>query len=159
MINYFKDCKSIEEVKETYRRLALKHHPDAGGDNDTMRIINLQYDEMKDKKFEGINFKTGEKYETTFNPFDGFRDIIDKLIRVKGIEIEVCGTWIWVSGDTKPHKDTLSNIGLKYSANKTAWYWHGGKYRRRSKKNYSLDEIREMYGSEKVEKEKEVRIA
>ena len=34
---------TIEAVKQAYRRLALQHHPDMGGDPDEMARINLAY--------------------------------------------------------------------------------------------------------------------
>jgi curved DNA-binding protein CbpA len=30
-MRYFNDCKTIEEVKATYKRLAKQHHPDCEG--------------------------------------------------------------------------------------------------------------------------------
>lgn len=28
---YFKNCGTLEELKKQYRRLAMKYHPDCGG--------------------------------------------------------------------------------------------------------------------------------
>lgn len=30
--DYFKDCNSLDEARKTYYRLAMKFHPDKGGD-------------------------------------------------------------------------------------------------------------------------------
>jgi hypothetical protein len=29
------------------------------------------------------------------------------------VEIEICGLWVWVGGETKKHKDTLKAAGYK----------------------------------------------
>jgi len=42
-MNYFKECKTVSEVKKIYRKLALKNHPDKGGNLQTMQSINAQY--------------------------------------------------------------------------------------------------------------------
>jgi len=162
-INFFSNCHTIEEIKKRYRKLAQKFHPDhGGGDGETMKQINLQYEKFKNVKFKGYNHETKKEYSTTFDPFDGYREIIDKLINLEGITIELCGTWLWVGGNTKPNKEYLSEIGLKYSSKKIMWYWHPGSFRKKSKKNMTIDEIRNKYGSETVnrtEKEQKQAIA
>lgn len=77
----------------------------------------------------------------------------------EGIEIEVCGSWVWVTGDTKPHKEELKALSFRWSSNKSAWYFHRDGYKKRSKKSLTLDEIRGYYGSEKIEKEGSGKIA
>ena len=47
-MRYFENCNTIEELKAEYRRLAMKNHPDRGGDEETMKAINQQYDEAFD---------------------------------------------------------------------------------------------------------------
>ena len=37
---YFDNCKDKNEVKAMYRKLAMKYHPDRGGDDKTMAEIN-----------------------------------------------------------------------------------------------------------------------
>lgn len=154
MTNYFQDCQTIEQIKKRYRELAQKHHPDHGGSPKTMKEINLQYEAFRNKKFTGVNHETGKTYEANFNPFDGYREIIDKLINLSDITIELCGTWLWVTGETKQHKDILKELNFKFSGKKLAWYWKPGKsYRKKSKRELTIEEIRNLYGSEKVNKD------
>jgi len=40
----FKDCVTISDIKTKYRRLAKKHHPDVGGNVETFRTLNIQYE-------------------------------------------------------------------------------------------------------------------
>ncbi len=43
-MKYFAQCKNLEALKKEFRRLAMIHHPDRGGDVETMKEINNEYD-------------------------------------------------------------------------------------------------------------------
>lgn len=45
-MTYFKNVKSLEDLKNQFRELARKNHPDAGGDAETMKAINQEYDQL-----------------------------------------------------------------------------------------------------------------
>ncbi|MBS0350771.1 MAG: hypothetical protein JSR33_06240, partial [Proteobacteria bacterium] len=34
------------------------------------------------------------------------------------LEIEICGAWIWLSGDTRPHKELLKQNGFRWAPKK-----------------------------------------
>ena len=48
-----------------------------------------------------------------------------KLAELNGVTVTESGTWLWASGDTKPHKDALKALGFRWSKKRTAWYWKG----------------------------------
>ena len=122
-MKYFAIIKTLEELKKEYKRLALENHPDRGGDVEVMKAINAEYDIMFNRvKDIHINAK-GETYtkENTEAPSE-FKDIIDKLIRMEGLEIEIIGCFIWLSGNTKAHKDNIKALGFKWHSTKQMWY-------------------------------------
>lgn len=43
---YFVNVRSLEDLKSQYRVLAHKHHPDLGGDQDAMKAVNNEYDQL-----------------------------------------------------------------------------------------------------------------
>lgn len=43
---YFKNVKSFEDLKEQFKALAKKNHPDCGGDAETMKAINAEFDTL-----------------------------------------------------------------------------------------------------------------
>lgn len=43
---YFKNVKSFEDLKEQFKALAKRNHPDCGGDAETMKAINAEYDAL-----------------------------------------------------------------------------------------------------------------
>jgi len=151
--NYFQNCSTIEEIKKQYRKLAQQFHPDHNRDTDTNEImteINSQYEKFRYQKFTATNHETNKTYEQTFDPFDGYRELINKLINIPNITIELCGSWLWITGETKQYKELLKEIGFTFSGKKCAWYWKPGTFRKKSKKELNLDEIRNLYGSETV---------
>lgn len=45
-MKYFANIKTLDDLKKEFRRLAMIHHPDRGGDVETMKEINNEYDMM-----------------------------------------------------------------------------------------------------------------
>lgn len=158
-LNYFSDCHSIEQIKKRYRELAKKYHPDHNKDTNTNKImaeINLQYEQQKGRTFTSVNHETGKTYEQNFDPFDGYRELIDALLKIPSITIELCGTWLWVTGVKKEDKEKqaiLKELKFTYSSKKIAWYWKPGTYRKKSKRELTIEEIRNLYGSNRVQRE------
>lgn len=155
-MKYFVNCKCSEDLKEEYRRLCKEFHPDVSGRDTTaeMQKINAEYDLMfgRLKNIRRSTKNPGETYtasqETTETP-EEFREIISKIIHLD-VEIEIIGSWIWVTGNTFPYKDTLKAAGFRWCHNKKAWSWHKAEDRKKSRKTFDLDEIRGIFGSEKV---------
>jgi len=151
--NYFEDAKTLEDVKQLYKKLARELHPDCNPGKDTtadFQRMQQQYNEaFKRLKNVHVN-KDGETYtkETEETP-EQYADIINALLRCPGLMIELCGSWLWITGNTREHTDTLKALHFRWSRNKSAWYFHFEPYRKHSKKSVDLDTIRSMYGSQR----------
>lgn len=77
--------------------------------------------------------------------------IIDKIKDIPGIDAEICGRWLWVSGSTKEHANMLKSAGLRWARQKQKWYWRPADARRkRGGKPWHMQKIRETYGSEDI---------
>jgi len=142
--------ETLEELKVMYRKLATQHHPDKGGDTATMQAVNNEYDELFPRLKDTHKTKEGKTYtarQATTETADQFKDLIDQLMKMDDIVIEVIGCFVWVTGDTKPHKEQLKALKFQWHSKKKAWYLAPENYRKRSRKDYGLDEIRDMYGS------------
>ena len=138
----------MDELKKEYRRLCMIHHPDLGGDTATMQEINAEYEKRFNLLKNQHNAQADENRKTTEAP-EEFINIINALIKFPGIIVELCGSWLWISGDTRPVKDDLKAAGCRWSNNKKMWYWHhaenGSMYHKGTK---TIGEIRMKYGSQ-----------
>ena len=146
--NYFNNPKTLEELKKQYRELAMKHHPDMGGSDEAMKAVNAEYDRLFPKLKNVHQNKDGETYEReTAETSEFFKDLISELMKLDGITIEIIGCFVWVTGDTRPNKDRLRALKFKWHMKKSAWYLAPDDYKKRSRKEYDLDEIRTMFGT------------
>ena len=147
-MKYFTNINTLDELKAAYRRLSMKHHPDRGGDTATMQEINAEHDELFERLKKQHNASADEFHQTTETP-EEFREIIGLLLRLEGLTVELCGSWLWIGGDTRQHKETLKAAGCRWSNNKKLWYWHhaeeGRKWRRGKA---TMSDIRTKYGSQ-----------
>lgn len=137
---------TAEAVKQAYRKACSKYHPDrnpAGAE--MMKMVNQAYDVLKNYNFD-------EPLNATVSAAaygDELNDALNAIINL-GLEIELCGAWVWVTGDTKTHKAILKEAGYKWAGKKLAWYFRPSDYKSYSRGKYSLDDIRSKYGSKSV---------
>lgn len=155
--NFFANVKTLEELKKLYFKLAKQHHPDRGGDLETMQAINNEYDQ-KIKYFEKYGSKT-EKATAAKEAEapEEFKKIIEILV-AKGIDVEIIGCWIWVE-KCGIHLNLLKKYGFLYSAKHKKYYLptadtSGGRASR-----YSLDRIRFKYGSTTIKGDEQTQKA
>jgi len=160
-LNFFKLCKCVDEAKILYRQLALKFHPDRiGGDSETMKLINAEYDFAITKlpRFwkDGSTktYKTNEERNAEDESDIRYREKVMAIINLEGLIVEYCGAWIWVTGETVTHKKTLKSNGFYWASQKKAWYWRPAEHRSQNRNKYTMDEIRQYHGSERVMQEK-----
>lgn len=136
---WFNNPKTLEELKKEYKKLAMAHHPDCGGTTEEMQEINAEYDKLfailKNAKStaDGKVYETSEKVKET--P-EEFKKIISELVKLQGIEIEICGDWIWVTGNTYNCREQLKALKFRFSKKKTAWYYHNEDYKKKRAKKH-----------------------
>lgn len=160
-MKWFNNPQSIEELKRQYHKLAIQHHPDKGGSLKDMQEINAEYDSL----FAGLKntheTAEGKTYtsntEATETP-EEFRTIINAIIKLDGIQIEICGSWLWITGNTYNHRDILKELHFRFSKSKCAWYYHSEPYNKRGRKTFTLDEIRSLHGSQIISGKPDLRL-
>jgi len=158
---YFENLTSPELVKTEFRRLAMKHHPDVGGDNDTMRIIIEEYHAAL-KKLDGYESVGTDGREHTYTYREAYEQaIIEKIeellgLHLDGVEIWIVGTWIWVDGNTRPYKEALKKTGFTWIPFRRKWSWKP--YHSKSRQKHTtagFDSLCAKYGVRKIETDKE----
>ena len=165
---YFNNVQTLDELRKQYRDLLKRYHPDNGGSEEETKAINVEYERLfkilKDKHTRQHNDSTDSKADNKANSKTSYdnmrynfeedellREMLQKVIHLSDITIEIIGNWIWISGNTYQYRKELKEYGFKFAGQKKCWYWHSEAYRKRSRKNLSMDDIRDFYGSTEVE--------
>lgn len=148
----FANAETLAELKSVFVNAMCKYHTQAHKDEVTA-LYEKYFDEVKTWNKN----KDGELYEkATDEVAKTFTDALSFLTAQEGVNLEMCGSWLWISdaegfeGTTKALNEELKNIGCRYAPNKQNWYI-APPNARRSRRHYSMDEIRAMHGSEEVE--------
>ena len=131
-----------QETKAAYRVACKKYHPDINpAGEEMMKIINEAYDTLKEYE--------GEIKSEQTDYCDLLNDALNVVSGLPALVIEICGSWVWITGDTRTYKETLKEAGFKWAAKKKAWYFRPEEFSSRSKGTKTLEEIREKYGSQR----------
>lgn len=138
---------SQKEIKKAYKAASFKYHPDRNeAGEEIMKAINLAYDYLSSLG-DPVSMPDGH---FSYDFAEELSGVLSKLMAIPGLEIEVCGNWIWISGDTRPHAKTLGKdgIGCFYASAKKMWYYRPAEYKA-TKRSASLDmeKIRSLHGS------------
>jgi hypothetical protein len=146
-MKWFNDCKTLEEVKAAYKKLAKQYHPDLGGDTATMQAINTEYTFACAKTIKGANL-SDEQTENEMRFSEAYRKAIEQVIHLEGITVELVGMWLWATGQTYFFRKQLKSAGFFFAPKKQAWYFRTDEYRVNKSSGKSLEQIRRKYGSE-----------
>ena len=147
--NEFRGVEGINEAKKIYKQLAKILHPDKiGGDEESFKLLNAFYNELIEHK---IYFSNNVKIDIELEK------VISLILHLDDVVIELVGQWVWVSGDTKEHKEKLKELGFKWASKKKMWYF--GELKRRNHKEQSIEDIKAKYGSETLKSKDKKQIA
>ncbi|HGM7400804.1 TPA: J domain-containing protein [Serratia marcescens] len=137
-----------KDVKAAYKKLALKFHPDRNPlGAELMKAVNAAFDLLM-ANIDNINNFQSDDENASYNYGEELESILTALSGLAGVIFEVIGNWVWISGDTREHKDELKEMGCKWAAKKKQWFYRPEEHKSRwNRKEHSMDEIREMYGT------------
>ena len=145
----FKGIEGINEAKKVYRELAKQLHPDVGGTNEMFKLLNQVYNNILE---HGFSFLDEEKFDLELEK------VISKILHFENIVIEVVGSWVWVSGNTKAIKEELKEIGFRWRSKKKMWSY-GEMKGKRNHKEQNIDSIKAKYGCHEVKIKQRSKIA
>ena len=157
---YFKVTPQIDlaEIKQQYRELCKKFHPDLNPDNpetaaEAMKAINAEYEDiLKDLMSNAFNAYQQERKdsgaETWEQDMTPFADILAQILHMDDIDIEIIGFWIYAF-NSFTRRDELKDLGFWFSSKHRAWVY-SGTAKRRVPSKLTLDQIKAKYGSDKV---------
>jgi len=140
----------IDSLKKEYFKLAKKYHPDAGGSTIQFQNLQKEYDIAFKKLLSGSKLSSDEKQNEIIVD-EAIKEIINQIISLEGINIELVGKWLWISGNTYPVRTTLKAAGLIFIKKNNVPYWiyKGSESKGRGKMD--IEEIRQKYGTAKFD--------
>lgn len=145
---WFNGIETLETLRRRYKELLRKHHPDNGGDEETAKQINAEYDVV----FDVLSRREPKNNTSTTDGGKAqemaFKEVLERVININA-DIEIIGAWIWIFNGYAS-KELLKSCGFKWAAKRKAWVWHYEPYHRHHKGDVPLDNIRVKYGSERV---------
>ena len=150
VVDFFKGFLTVEEIKIEYKRLARLHHPDLGGDLETMKALNNAY-EAALKSCNGQKSSGSDGRQHTYRYDQIIENEIVEFIYAflaleTGLNADLIGVWVWITGDTKPHREELKALGCRWNPSRACWYFRptscAGSYGRGG----SLEELAFKYG-------------
>lgn len=137
-----------KEIKTAYKKLALKYHPDRNPlGSELMKAVNTAFDFLI-ANIDKINQFQSPDENARYNYGEELENVLNVLSGLSGVIYEVIGNWVWISGETREHKEVLKALGCKWASKKKQWFYRPDEYKAsRNRKEHSIDEIREMYGT------------
>lgn len=81
---------------------------------------------------------------------DNIQQAIKKLRIFKDLTMEVCGTWLWIGGNTEAHRKILSAVGAQLAPRKGRWYVRPAGAPHLKREERAMADIRAWFGSETV---------
>jgi hypothetical protein len=149
MKKYFASCNTLDDAKLAYKTFAKILHPDINKSEtataDFQEMCN-QFDSFQPKKL---------KFEKEMNEFNGaeYRTVLEQLWKLDGVIVEICGSYLWLSGETKKHLFQIKAIESPmfekpmWAKNKEMWFFKPKGYKSQNRKVFDINQIRAKYGS------------
>ena len=134
---------NIKEIKNRYKDLCKKYHPDLNPAGlEMMKLVNAAMEALEDFNPEFVHNK--DQAQSSYGA-----EIWSALQTAHSLnlDVEVTGAWLWLHGDTKPVKDQLKQAGFFWSPKKRLWYFRPKAYKSRSRGKFTMEDIRIKYGS------------
>lgn len=157
----FNQFNTVSEVKQAFKKLAFQYHPDRkNGSHEAFVSMQAAYlaklKSLNGQTSAGFDNKTHTYYYNQAVESEVMEKITELLnLKATDIEIELCGVWLWVSGNTRAYKDQLKELALRWHPKRSKWYFHTKTNRKRKMSKMSFDQIRFAYGSKSFEAEKQ----
>lgn len=147
---------AFADIKTAYRKACSAYHPDRNPAGlEMMKIVNAAWQALSDYVEGTVEAETSE---SELNLGEEMNAALNAIIGL-GLTIEVCGSWIWVSGDTRPHREALKAAGYKWAPKKLMWHWRPADSKSWSRGKFTMDEIRSVHGSVSVKAKTFARIS
>ena len=159
------DKLTAELLKNLWRKVCVKVHPDKGGTHEAYLGAQNEYQDLL--KCVGATFTAKSDSPEAYADFAEFlsnispfvRDVVRAVGAIEGIRlIEITGYWVWVTLDKSQEAERVILKGImvddkKFTFNRkhVKWVWKGIPAKGRKKMDW--EEKKAFWGYDKYEKE------
>lgn len=118
---YFDNCRSLDEGKRIYRRLAMENHPDRGGDTAKMAAINSAWEHFqKYGCFSGRQSRASYQREPERKVYTAPRKPRRKNVYTQkaydGLKNDSSWIWRYIDNVTVFYKPGMKTIVMKFDS-------------------------------------------
>ena len=149
-MNYFKDCKTIDDAKNLFNKLVFKFHPDTSGYNSQAEFIAMY------KDFKAFKPTLKDSESNDFNAED-FYNLVQSFAHLQDVTITFVGSFIWIEdfieGATKAQKESIKAIKIegynpaRFAFKRLKWYFSPLDYSQKFKSKKTFEQIKSTYGA------------
>ena len=146
---FFDNFHTVEQIKAEYKRLARLYHPDLGGDLETMKSLNNAYEmALKNCNGQRSSGSDGKEHRYQYND-DVEKEVMDFIYSFlaldTGLNADLIGVWVWITGDTKAHREQLKALRCRWNPSRGCWYFRPDSCEGYSRGG-SLEQLAAKYG-------------
>jgi len=142
------DSITLKQCKNAYQRMMMKYHPDRNpAELEMAKALNAAWECLQHLDWTR---PVSNEYGDDIHYAEALSAFINAMLNLSGITIEVCGSWVWVSGNTKPHKDNIKAAGGKWAPKKQEWYFRPKEWKSSNHSKWDMSKIRASFGSSVV---------
>lgn len=141
---YFVDCGSLDEIKIKYKSYVEKYLPrkEYRGNKRLIRSIDKEYRSIRTlDSFSKVNNLIKLDYTN-------FQFLIRELIEM-GLDIEMCGKWLFVHGSAGENENELLALGFRFSPSIGTWCYRPFGFDVPDLESLNMEYIRRTFGSDK----------
>jgi len=144
-MRWFSRDLPLNEGKKLYRKLMMENHPDRGGDEELCKLISAEFESYLRTATAKRKTREGATYHKEHT--DAFISRLAMAVKLN-CRVEIIGNWIWCFDVSPLDTGTLIFNDFVKSRKHDAWIWHEGDYKKKSKKDFSVNQIRDMWGND-----------
>lgn len=124
--NEFMQKMRTSETLEDLKRVYSDEYSEVRYDVDLLKDLDLAYEDSFDAVRCLHRTKGGKVYSTesaaNHETVGFFPEFVESISNMSDVWFTIEGTWMWVSGNTKPHREELKRLGLRWAPKRKMWY-------------------------------------
>lgn len=124
--NEFMEKMRTSETLEDLKKVYADEYSEVRYDVDLLTDLDHAWEDNFDAVRCMHRTKGGKVYSTesaaNHETVGYFPEFIEAISNMEDVYYNIEGTWMWVSGNTKPHREELKKFGLRWAPKKQKWY-------------------------------------